>query len=220
MNDLPTVAFVNESTVIDDQTVLTYMRVLQQQVHEDFRPYWNAGANLRFVPHGGVAPTGAWVLAFLDNSDQAGALGYHDVTADGLPLAKVFVATDQKYGLTSSVTASHELLEMLADPHINTACQAADGAFYALEVGDPVEADADGYFRTDVSTRTPVLVSNFVTPAWFGTGSGRYDFRGLLTSAHELRPGGYCSVFQNGQWTQRSNGDHAPDLDDQRNRSR
>jgi hypothetical protein len=36
------------------------------------------------------APDGWW-LVFLDNSDQAGALAYHDLTNEGLPLSKVFV---------------------------------------------------------------------------------------------------------------------------------
>jgi hypothetical protein len=33
----------------------------------------------------------SWWLVFLDNSDQAGALAYHDLTNEGLPLSKVFV---------------------------------------------------------------------------------------------------------------------------------
>jgi len=48
----------------------------------------------------------------LDDSDQAGALGYHDLTSDGLPIGKVFAASDLKAGTSWTVTASHELLEM------------------------------------------------------------------------------------------------------------
>jgi len=32
-----------------------------------------------------------WAMVFLDDADQPGALAYHDLTPDGLPLSKVFV---------------------------------------------------------------------------------------------------------------------------------
>ena len=38
----------------------------------------------------------------------------NDVTREGLPLGKVFAKTDQQYGEKWTGTASHELLEMLA----------------------------------------------------------------------------------------------------------
>ncbi|UIF89492.1 hypothetical protein KAF44_29135 (plasmid) [Cupriavidus necator] len=37
---------------------------------------------------------GTWWLVILDDSDQANAYGYHDVTNDGLPLGKVFAKAD------------------------------------------------------------------------------------------------------------------------------
>jgi hypothetical protein len=43
----------------------------------------------------------------------------HDTTPDGLPLGKVFAGTDKAFGTQWTVTASHELLEMLGDPAIN-----------------------------------------------------------------------------------------------------
>jgi len=50
---------------------------------------------------------------------QPGALAYHDLTPDGLPVSKVFVRTTLKDGELVSVSASHELVEMLVDPGIN-----------------------------------------------------------------------------------------------------
>ena len=43
---------------------------------------------------------------FLDNSDQAGALAYHDLTNEGLPLSKVFVKTIQADNASVSVGAT------------------------------------------------------------------------------------------------------------------
>ena len=54
-----------------------------------------------------------------DNPDQAGALGYHEITSQGTPLGKVFAKLDLQSGASWTVTLSHELLEMLADPWIN-----------------------------------------------------------------------------------------------------
>lgn len=57
-----------------------------------------------------------------------------------MPLGKVFAGTDLKYGYTWSVTASHELLEMLADPNINLTVLLQNsetaGTLYAYEVCD------------------------------------------------------------------------------------
>src|SRR6266581_3514657 len=97
--------------------------------------------------------------------DFAGALGYHDLTKQGLPLGKVFAGSDMKLGYNWTVTASHELLEMLADPDINLTAFVQDsdtsGILYAYETADACEADEYGY-KID-----GVLVSDFVFPSWF-----------------------------------------------------
>jgi hypothetical protein len=113
------VAVINASTVLKDGEVSAAVPALQAQVHSDFAPIWGIDADLTFVPGGSHPAPGSWWLTILDNSDVAGALGYHDVTNAGLPLGKVFAGTDKQYGLSWTVTASHELLEMLGDPEIN-----------------------------------------------------------------------------------------------------
>ena len=84
---------------------------------------------------------GQWATVFLDNADQPGALAYHDLTADGLPLAKVFVKTTLANHDLVSVSASHELVEMPVDPAINLLATGPDPkTVYAYESADPVEA--------------------------------------------------------------------------------
>jgi hypothetical protein len=90
-------AFTNESTVLTDTQVKTAIPVFQKQITRDFAPIWGVDANLSFVPKGATVPPKTWLIGVFDNSDQAGALGYHDLTEDGLPLAKVFAATDIQY---------------------------------------------------------------------------------------------------------------------------
>jgi len=191
------IAVINESTVVADAAVQACVNALQVQVWRDFAPVWGIDAQLNFHPSK-IAPAGAWQLVILDDSDQADALGYHELTSGGLPLGKVFAKSDLTAGTSWTVTASHELLEMLVDPDCNDCAEwdRADGStwFFAYEVCDAVEADALGY-QID-----GVLVSNFVTPAWFLSQSlpVPLDFRGDVKAPFTLAPGGYISIFEVG----------------------
>jgi hypothetical protein len=143
------ISVINESTVLTDSEIVPVIAALQKQVTNDFRPVWGTDAELTIVPRGTPPPTGNWWLVLLDDSDQANALGYHDLTTDGLPMGKVFAASDLKAGTSWTVTASHELLEMLGDPNINLTVfvQNSDtaGILYAYEVCDACEDDSLGY---------------------------------------------------------------------------
>lgn len=196
------IAIVNESTVITDEQLGPIVAALQIQVTRDFAPAYGVSATLEFFYKPNPLPPDAWVIAVLDDSDQAGALGYHDLTKTGQPLGKVFAKTDVKYGDSVSVTLSHELLEMLGDPFINLCIQADDNLIYAYEVGDPVEADALGYQINGVQ------VSDFVLPAYFEASSekaAQTDFTNHLNGrrAPALTPDGYISKLDpKSGWTQ------------------
>jgi hypothetical protein len=191
------ISVINSSTVVTDAQVQAALPALQKQVHEHFAPAWGIDAELTFVPKKKKPAAGSWWLSILDNSDQAGALGYHDVTNEGLPLGKVFAKTDQQYGNKWTVTASHELLEMLADPEINLTVfvqpSATKGVLYAYEVCDACEADALGY---DIDG---VTVSDFVYPAWFEPGrkaGTQFDYgKHLKKPVPALAAGGYIGAF-------------------------
>ena len=201
------VAVINASTVLKDADIGKVVPALQAQVRNDFAPAWGIDADLVFVPKGSEPPLGAWWLAILDNSDQAGALGYHDLTDHGLPLGKVFVATDIQYGNQWTVTVSHEVLEMLGDPDVNLAAtvdQPNGGMrLYAYEVCDACEGDQFGYAIDGV------LVSDFVYPAWFEafrtSGSAQFDKQKAINAPFEILAGGYIGIFDcpaGGGWTQ------------------
>ncbi len=191
------VAVINESTVLTDAQLQAVIPALQTQVSRDFAPVWGIDAELIFVPHGSQPPAHAWWLIILDNSDLASALGYHDLTDQGLPLGKVFAGSDIKMGYQWTVTASHELLELLADPYTSLAAfiqpDANTGILYAYEVADACEADNLGY------SINGVLVSDFVFPTWFESfrqpGSVQFDFCNHIQKPFQLLPGGYIGVF-------------------------
>jgi hypothetical protein len=125
------------------------------------------------------------------------------LTSGGLPLGKVFAKTTLDNGGLWTVTFSHELLEILADPNINL-CAFDEGnrRLYAYEVCDAVEADKLGYVINGVT------VSDFVLPGWFEpthiTKNERFAFKSRVTAPFQLLAGGYIGYFDlgGGGWQQ------------------
>jgi hypothetical protein len=117
--------------------------------------------HLTFFPNGQPLTRGWWQVVIVDNPDQAGALGYHEMTGAGTPLGKVFAKLELDSGSSWTATLSHELLEMLADPWINWCAMGSDGRIYALEVCDAVEDDDLGYGNYPLTTsRINGILSN------------------------------------------------------------
>jgi hypothetical protein len=195
---LPVVCVTNASTCLTDAQVEAVLPALQKQVSNDFKAYWDLDCTITFLANSQPPTLGWWQIVIVDNPDQAGALGYHELTSDGTPLGKVFAKLDLDQGCSWTLTLSHELLEMLADPWINWCAMGSDSRIYALEVCDAVEDDKLGYEIDGV------LVSDFVTPAWFEpTCADRIDFMRHLSKQLELARGGYISVFDpTSGWTQ------------------
>ena len=141
------IAIINESTALADADVQSMIPAFDTQWNKDLNSVWGVGAatfafNSKQQP---APPPGSWWVVFLDNSDQANALAYHDLTNEGLPISKVFVKTIQADKASLSVGASHEICEMAVDPWLNSAYQDSQGIFWAGEICDPVEDDQYGY---------------------------------------------------------------------------
>jgi hypothetical protein len=185
----------NVSTVLTDAEVLDVLPAMRRQTYHVQEWWRTAVEQLIFDP---TPVPDAWQIVIADDSDQAGALGYHDYTPNGRPISYVFAKTDQQYGYSWTVTLSHELVEMIADPWISALMQTGDARFHALELGDPVEADELGYL-IHVIGHPPVLVSDFVTPNWFVPGStGVFDHRGHCTEPLQILEGGYAYIWEGG----------------------
>jgi hypothetical protein len=186
-------------------TVPQLMAALQAQVNTDAGPIWGFACQLTI---GFSTLPGQWGLILLDDSDQADALGYHELTRHGMPIAKVFVRTSLDDNSSPTVTASHELLEMLGDPMIDLTVPGPDGNKWAKENCDAVEATSYKINGVDVS--------NFQTPAWFSSAKpstqfkNPYDFLGLCNEPFELLHGGYQSIeLPRGGWIQQFGSLHA-----------
>lgn len=180
-----TVAVVRKTNLMSDDECRKLAQALNVQAQRDLKPVWGVSAEVVFT--GTRAPSGSWPILMMNDSDEAGALGYHEVTDAGIPQSRVFVATDQQYGLAPSVTASHELCEMLVDPYCSQCAQTGANTFHGWETCDPCEADEFGYEINGL------LMSDFILQGWF-SGYGPKDFRNKIRSKLALLPGGYCSI--------------------------
>jgi hypothetical protein len=196
---------VNQSTAVGAGDFAAAGAALQRQVLEHFAPLWS-GLSCQLVPSsatsGSPQTPSAETIFVLDDSDQADALGYHELTQGDVPVGFAFARTSQADGSPWQSTLSHELLEQLADPYVQTAVLVSSfqgrPAALAYETADPVEADS---YEID-----GVPVSNFVTPAWFQDAAptgARLDYLGRLTAPLTVTAGGYIAFTTDMQnWQQ------------------
>lgn len=193
-----TVACINVAKTKIGIPLDTLTAALQKCYDEYFVPVWGYPLKLYNTTEKEAKPSD-WRLMYFDDADTAGALGYHDLTHNGQPIAKVFVRTTLEDKQSVSVTACHELFEMAIDPIANLWAEAADGTEYAYEMSDAVEEDT---FEVD-----NIPMSNFVHPAWFepfqhpsGT---KFDHLGRLTKPFSMTKGGYVIIKKGGHVTQK-----------------
>lgn len=186
----------SKSTVVSDEELQAALPAFQKQIDRDFGPSgWNTPATLHWIGPDEKPSPDWWMLGVFDDADQAGALGYHDVTSSGQPFGKIFAKTTQLNGQLWTVTFSHETLEILADPYINL-CSFDEGSrrLYAYEVCDAVEADELGYDLDGVR------VSDFVLPQWFEpmyqpSAGKSLAFHNNVTAPFDLLSGGYIGYY-------------------------
>jgi len=186
------IAVLNRSG-LDDAAVAYAAAACDLQLRRDFLSLWPGVAYtpVRFYASATDLPVAsdlARLMIVSDTIDLPNVLGYHEFG----PLVRGVVLAQ---GDQTSVTLSHECLEMAADPLLSNWARRNDGKYVAVEIADPVEADSYAIDVTILGETRSIRVSNFVTPAWFEPSlPGPYDFGGSLSAAFELAPGGYCVV--------------------------
>ena len=193
---VPTIACFNKASTPLGVKLDALIAAMQAFVNQHVMPVW--GTPARLIKSKGYVK-GAWAMVFLDNADQPGALAYHDLTPDGMPQSKVFVKTTLDNHDLVSVSASHELVEMLVDPAINMMTTGPDPKLmYAYESADPVEQLS---FKVN-----GIPMTDFVYPAYFEAfhkaGSVKFDHLKKVNKPFQILSGGYQIVFKNGKWSQ------------------
>jgi hypothetical protein len=184
----------NQSAVLADSQVRALIPALQIQLDRDLCPSWDVGPfHLQFRARGDLIKKGERQFIFLDHTSDASALGYHDVTINGDAISYVGAKETMDDGGEWTVTASHELLEMCVNDHLDDSeLDEAANRLYIKEVCDAVESDSLGYKIMGH------LLSDFVLPGWFQPEvkhTAKLSFCGHVSKPYELAPGGYISFI-------------------------
>lgn len=197
---VPTVALISSSTQVSQSDLAAYVAPYQAYINNWLTKYYPAAKANVVAPATGHAPKGAWIMHFLDNLNQPGALGYHS-DSHHKPVAYIDAGQDPLF------TGSHELAEMLGDPNGNNtyAAPSPDPADKGKEVEildelcDPCE---DNSFGIEVDG---VSLSDFITPNFGNGATGPYDAAEKLTKPREVAINGYISWIDGYVWKQATN---------------
>ena len=205
------VALVSLTGDISTRNLLQASAAVQKQLTRDFTPFWGLRVTVdAFEDLASVPSDYHPVVVFGDADELMGRLEFaigeeyaaqlvDDFERERLSGLHLNAFTRQPFALvaasdTWSVTVSHEVLELVADPFGNRLIAAAhpldprQRVKYLLEVCDPCQAmwyPVNG-----------VPVSDFYTPRYFdpvGVDRSRYSFTGALEYPRQILEGGYLS---------------------------
>lgn len=191
----PHVALVSDSPSVTLADISPIAAAIQKQVTRDFGPVWGINATVDAFEKLESVPVDYWPVIIKDDINQPGAAGFH--TDDkGQPLS--LIQADPGWELT----ASHEVLEMLADPFGNRTLAGSvppnspepvsrfNRVTYLVEVCDPCESEQFAYNVNGLK------LSDFITPHYYdpnGSTGMQYSFRGNVKEPHTVLADGYVS---------------------------
>jgi hypothetical protein len=194
------IALVSKSENVKPRQLMAVCAALQKQVTRDFGPIWEIEATVNPFADLEDVPLGHWPLIVMDDINDPSAAGVHEDHM-GQPFALI------QAGSLWPLTASHECLEMLADPFGNRTVggyaprELPDEEMkkqsvkypveFLVEVCDPCEDILCAYPIDDIP------VSDFYTPHYFDPNitTARYDFAGHITKPRQVLKNGYLSWY-------------------------
>jgi hypothetical protein len=196
------VALVSEKSKITMRELSGVAAALQKQATRDLGPIWQVESTVTAFQRLEDLPLDYWPVIIKDDIGDPSAAGYHE-DKNGQPFALV------QYSKGWTLTASHEVVEMLVDPFGrrmvagNSPVQKQGRVRFLVEACDPCEAETYAYRINGI------LVSDFYTPHYFdptrSTGV-RYSFTNAITEPKQVLKGGYLSWYdsETQTWWQRS----------------
>jgi hypothetical protein len=189
------VAIVSETSHVTFKHLAPVAAAIQKQVVRDFGPLWQVDATVDAFDSLDSVPVDYWPVIIRDDINEPGAAGFH-TDDQGQPFS--LVQFDPGWALT----ASHETLEMLADPFGSRTIAGdpppqlkglpkapnIERVVYLVEVCDPCE--------TVTYKVNGQKLSDFITPHYYDPASEsgvRYSYRGTIEAPHQVLEGGYVS---------------------------
>lgn len=206
------VELVNESKQFDDANLPSLAEAIQAQADE-FEDAWGIKiatvALLKDAQGNNPPPTpGSGVLILTDDvHGGANYLGIHFVDLKATPVGYVNVSLCKQYGQDPSIAASHERLEMGADPFGNFFAMDAQQRAWILEDADWVNGE-HYYSGVQYPNGDGIGVSNFVYRAAF-VPNAKPPYSHVqalggdsqLTAPFTFGQNGYGSYLSGGAWT-------------------
>jgi hypothetical protein len=188
------IALTSKSAKVTTDELQAVAAALSIQVARDMAPLWNITATVSAFSGKDKIPHGYWPLTVQDTLSDPTAAGYHD-DEHHQPTAYVEYDTDW------SVTASHECLEMLADPGGNSLVSgviSGQNVRILRELCDPCEAF--DYLINGVK------MSDFLTPNYYNPhATSDFSFMNTLAGPLSVAKGGYISyIGPDGNWYQQT----------------
>jgi hypothetical protein len=187
------IALVSRSVKVSLSDLTHVAAALQAQVSGDFAPAWGISATVDVFPAIPAVPLGYWIIT-IEDQVAGGIQGIHRFDSTGQPFAVV------RYDAAWTITASHECLEMLADPSCNrlvagpSPMPGQGHVLFLVEVCDPCEGPSYAYPINGVA------VSDFYLPAYLADGAAvpghRYSQRRTLMRPRQVANGGYLSWYE------------------------
>jgi hypothetical protein len=193
-------ALVVEAPIVSSRATMEIAAALQRQLSRDVGPIWEVNATIDAFAVLEHVPPGYWPILVSDNLPGVEDIGMH-LDQDGQPFALVEVSPSW------SLTASHEVIEMVTDPWGNRTVPGGSPmegqglVDILVEICDPVGGANCAY------TVNGYLVSDFVTPSYYDpmpAAGVRYSFTGALDGPRQVQEGGYLSWRDpaTGEWWQ------------------
>jgi hypothetical protein len=183
------VALVSDTPKVKLAELSAVAAAVQKQVTRDFGPIWGVQGNVAAFARLEDVPLDYWPVIIKETLERPGAAGYHE-DSSGEPTALVLATDDW------SITASHETLELLADPwgrHLvagESPSHSGNRVKFLVEVCDPCSNAS--------YTVNGIAVSDFYTPHFFdpvATSGVRYSYAGSLGEPRHVLKGGYLSWY-------------------------
>jgi hypothetical protein len=182
-------ALVADTNQVSCSQLCRVAAALQKQATRDFQPIWEITATVDAFDRLEDVPIGYLPMIVRDDIGFEGAAGIH-LDDNGQPFALI------QFSDSWSLTASHEMLEMLVDPMGNRLVAGQSPhpdqgrVEFLVEVADPSEAAEFGY------TVNGLLLSDFFTPQFYdpvAAAGVRYSFGGHIPEPRQILRGGYIS---------------------------
>ena len=184
-------ALVSETQVVRQKHISIVSAALQRQASRDLSQFWNITSKFIIIFQSlDDVPLGYWPIIVKDNM---GSTPPAFILVERQPFALVTASQDINRW---SLTASHEMIEMLVDPSGNRTIAGNSPkpdqrrALFLVEPADPSESAAFAY------TVNGVLVSDFYTVRYFDPIAApgvRYSFTEANRRPRSVLRGGYLS---------------------------